>query len=281
MEAGWPLLSPVEMQRAARMRPGRGRDEFIAGRGALRRLLAREMSAEGREVDLDVNLIDLDVDPREISFRVGTYGKPSIEGDAGGLEFNLAHSQGLVLIALSRAGAVGIDVEDPTRPVEALEIARTNFHAEEIAWLESRPERERTTAFYWIWTRKEAVAKADGRGLMLLPSSYSVCGWADLCDVAEDQSIGITFEEWEEKSSSGMEKAGYYRRQYSLSSVDPGRGFLSALALEHHATYIHQFDLDCGDRHVVSFGSRRTDNQETYPERIYCLLRPSSRCLTG
>jgi len=148
-------LLPDEVARARQMRPGLARDEFVAGRAVLRRLLARELGCQ----------------PKELRLRTGAAGKLA----ADGIDFNVAHSRGVVLIALSRAGAVGIDLEHEDRTVEALDIARVSFHEEEIRWIEGVPEEQRAAVFFRCWTRKEAVVKADGRGLSLPLNSFSVC----------------------------------------------------------------------------------------------------------
>jgi phosphopantetheinyl transferase len=121
-ECWWELL-PDEVVRARGIRAKLAREEFVAGRGVLRRLLGRELGCEAREVRISH----------------GAHGKPEVEG----IHFNVAHSRGVVLVAISRAGAVGIDVEHGDREVEALEIARGAFHPEEIvghpeeiAWIE-------------------------------------------------------------------------------------------------------------------------------------------------
>jgi 4'-phosphopantetheinyl transferase len=57
--------------------------------------------------------------------------------------------------------------------VDLLDVARTAFHAEELSRvrLSANPD-DAQTAFYGCWTRKEAILKADGRGLSLEPTSF-------------------------------------------------------------------------------------------------------------
>jgi hypothetical protein len=82
--------------------------------------------------------------------------------------FNVAHSQGLVLIALSQAGPVGVDLEYVDPSVDAIELAETSFAGDEAALVGRAATRaERLDLFYSLWTSKEAIAKADGRGLQL------------------------------------------------------------------------------------------------------------------
>lgn len=153
-------LTVEERQRACRMRTGTAPEEFIAGRGSLRRLLSASLSC----------------DPQGIEIINGTHRKPILRPICGIKlpHFNVSHSRGMVLIALSQLGPVGIDVEYIHSSVEMLDVARAAFHPEDVRCIENaRTAKERLLAFYGCWTRREAVAKADGRGLTLPASGFS------------------------------------------------------------------------------------------------------------
>ena len=157
LQQAYAVLTAEERERAARMREGAPREEFVAGRGCLRRLLGAA----------------LEEDPRKLILEVGANGKPRLRQGAGVPRFNVAHSRGMVLIALSRAGEVGVDVEYVDPAVELMDVARTSFHAGDLERIErARTQEERLKEFYRCWTRKEAVAKADGRGLTLAPVEF-------------------------------------------------------------------------------------------------------------
>ncbi len=160
LNQAYAVLNTAERERAARMRAGATREEFIAGRGCLRRLLGSV----------------LDADPRTLALEAGSHGKPFLRSRPGEVlpEFNLAHSRGVILIGLSAAGAIGVDVEYLDPGVELYDIARTAFHADDLARIRlAATQDEGLAAFYRCWTRKEAVAKADGRGLTLEPTSFA------------------------------------------------------------------------------------------------------------
>ena len=95
-------------------------------------------------------------------------GRPVVRVDevAGSVELavSVSRTAGLVVVAARRAGAVGVDVER-IRPLPALALARRWFAPAELAWLGDRPEAGRTVDFLRLWTAKEAVGKALGRGL--------------------------------------------------------------------------------------------------------------------
>jgi len=101
----------------------------------------------------------------DLVFGRAEHGKPFLSRPAG-LEFNLSHSRDALLIGLSRAQALGVDIETLQRERPALEIARRFFTASEtraLSLLESGPPRNQ--AFLRLWSAKEAVVKALGRGL--------------------------------------------------------------------------------------------------------------------
>jgi 4'-phosphopantetheinyl transferase len=238
VEAGWDLLSPEEAVRASRMRAGNARDEAVAGRAALRRLLADE----------------LDCDARELRFLTGEHGKPSL--GFGGIDFNVAHAQGMVLIALSRAGAVGVDVEEMTRPVEALEVAHAAFHPAELRLIEQASSDEQAELFYRCWTRREAIAKADGRGLMLPPESFSVMeptggviqetlrGIPEVNLCADAPATCRHPVRPRVKFAADVPIVSKYAlRNFHLFDLNPGKRFVAALAVSRRLCSMAQFDL--------------------------------------
>ena len=147
----YSLLSPDEQARAARFHFEQDRHRFIAGRGLLRTLLSRYLA----------------IPPPQIQFNYGPQGKPELKGlppAAPQVTFNLSHSQGFALYAVTCDRPIGIDVEQ-IRPTEVLQLAQRFFARREydaIAALEP-PQQQR--AFFQYWTCKEAYLKAIGAGL--------------------------------------------------------------------------------------------------------------------
>jgi 4'-phosphopantetheinyl transferase len=85
--------------------------------------------------------------------------RPYLPGQA--LDFNISHSGRYAVCALSAASRVGVDLEHRTRA--DLAPFAPHFAPAEWAALQAAPDPQR--AFCRLWTQKEAVAKADGRGL--------------------------------------------------------------------------------------------------------------------
>ena len=88
------------------------------------------------------------------------YEKPVLKGIP--LSFNIAHSQDLVVCAVSTECQIGIDVEY-IKPIER-GLFKDQFTPSEWHKIE---EDDSLHAFYNHWTRKESVIKADGRGLQI------------------------------------------------------------------------------------------------------------------
>ncbi len=103
----------------------------------------------------------------------GEHGKPRLAG-SGNLRFNMSHAQSVALYAFALDREVGIDVENDVREVEVLEIAKRFFAKAEYEYLVSLPIELQRKAFFQIWTCKEAVVKADGRGLSYPLSDFVV-----------------------------------------------------------------------------------------------------------
>jgi 4'-phosphopantetheinyl transferase len=81
------------------------------------------------------------------------------------LEFNMSHAGELVVVALARGHAVGVDVEFK-RPLDDLDgLIEASCTAREAAYLAAFAPKARLVAFYWLWTRKEAWLKLLGVGL--------------------------------------------------------------------------------------------------------------------
>lgn len=151
------ILSPDERARAERLKIPLVRARFVAGRTALRRLLGSYLG----------------IMPQAVHIQYTPHGKPEIaNADHGGLQFNLAHSDSLALLAVRRDHPIGIDLEKrrPITDSNAEYIARTAFTPAERDALAQLSSEDYLPAFFRCWTRKEAVMKAHGSGFRLAQS---------------------------------------------------------------------------------------------------------------
>jgi len=156
------LLDDEERDRSSRFVRPRDRQRFVQAHAGLRLFLARSLAVE----------------PATVRYETGAQGKPRLLPGLPPLEFNLAHSEELGLLAVARDRALGVDVEHVRDLPDAMSIADTHFTAAESEGLRSLPPAERRAAFFRYWARKEAVIKAGGEGLERSLDSFSVDGTA-------------------------------------------------------------------------------------------------------
>ncbi|WP_231849012.1 4'-phosphopantetheinyl transferase family protein [Paramagnetospirillum magneticum] len=108
----------------------------------------------------------LDRPEAEIVLARDSFGKPMLADPDSGYWFNCASCDGLLLIAGSRQGPVGADVETLERCIPVWEDASQGFAPAERALLAALPAARRPLAFARLWTAKEAVLKARGTGIV-------------------------------------------------------------------------------------------------------------------
>jgi 4'-phosphopantetheinyl transferase len=99
--------------------------------------------------------------------------------DPGGkhdLQFNLAHCQSEALLAVTVGQSVGIDVEDGAsiRKADIGALAQEFLTAREAQIIQALAGADRVRAFLLCWTRKEALLKAVGLGLMAKLDGFEV-----------------------------------------------------------------------------------------------------------
>lgn len=147
-------LSSDEVCRAKRFYKEQHRQRFIAGRGILRTILGRYLGVE----------------PQELQFCYESSGKPVLADTYADSKiwFNLTHSQGLALCAVSCDRLVGVDLEY-VRPIsDVLALAKRYFSPGEYAVMCGLPPHQMQQVFFRYWTCKEAYLKATGVGIAQL-----------------------------------------------------------------------------------------------------------------
>jgi 4'-phosphopantetheinyl transferase len=142
-------LGRDERERAGRLLSRRARDAYIVAHSLLRHALRQATGEDDPPLRRDAN------------------GRPELASEHGDppLRFSLSHTDGLAACALSWGGAVGIDVEAVVPALACAEVAETYFARAECDRLAAAPPRDRTEMFFRLWTLKEAMSKAMGRGL--------------------------------------------------------------------------------------------------------------------
>ncbi|MHB1058540.1 MAG: 4'-phosphopantetheinyl transferase family protein [Rhodanobacter sp.] len=108
----------------------------------------------------------LGIEPAQVTLTDGEHGRPALAAAHDpSIGFNWSHSGTHALVAVARRIMPGIDLERLRPRGRVLEIAERYFSADEAAHLAALPTAERSAAFLELWTAKEAVLKALGRGI--------------------------------------------------------------------------------------------------------------------
>jgi phosphopantetheinyl transferase len=92
-------------------------------------------------------------------------GRPVIIRPITNLSFSTSYTRSCSVFVLSRAGPIGVDVEDINSEPNILNIAQRFFHRNEYEYLLKISEKNQVHTFYLLWTLKEAYLKAMGTGL--------------------------------------------------------------------------------------------------------------------
>jgi 4'-phosphopantetheinyl transferase len=155
------MLDARERARAERFRFGRDREWYVARHLFLRRVLAGYLQRA----------------PGDIVFRIAPEGKPALD-ESWGIDFNTSHSAGMAVVAVTRSGRVGVDIERVRTLDDALELGAACLTAREQRLIRGLPAASRSRGFLELWTGKEATLKALGVGLAIPPASFD-CGEVD------------------------------------------------------------------------------------------------------
>jgi 4'-phosphopantetheinyl transferase len=142
------MLPPEDLARCQRFREPGVRARSLAARAALRGVLGACLGE----------------DPRRVPLLAGP-GKPRLAGDSG-LEFSLSHSGGLALLAVGRSIRLGADVERVRDLLYQENVLERFFGEEERRQVLALEGEEQRRAFFRLWTRREAAAKALGLGIL-------------------------------------------------------------------------------------------------------------------
>ena len=203
------LLDDSELRRADAFHFEHDRGHFTVARAVLRELLGAYLGTE----------------PVDVTFSYSGHGKPHLADTSLEIRFNVSHSHGMALIAITRRAELGVDIE-MIRPGPADEsIAEHYFSRSESTRLRALPESLRDQAFFNCWTRKEAYIKARGDGLSLPLDHFEVTlapgEAARLRHIVEETSDG---------------------RPWRIHSWQPAANFAAALVVEDPNSVVEHYD---------------------------------------
>lgn len=201
LEALEDTLEMKERHRANRFHFEKDRRHFISARGILKIILGRYLKLK----------------PKRLKLVYTTHGKPKIanEMDHNYLKFNLSHSHGLALYAITLGREIGIDIESVRANLSFEKIAKRFFSPLEFKMFSALPPSERIEGFFNCWTRKEAYIKAIGEGLSIPLNQFDVTlNPSDEAKIVSIKGDPILASSW------------------SLYALIPAPGYVGALAVE-------------------------------------------------
>ena len=138
-----------ELLRARRIRDRMEANRFLASHAVLRSMLANVLG-ESR---------------RRLEFFADAHGKPRLAGNP--IRFNMSRCGPSVLVGISEAREIGVDIEQ-LRELPCQEaLARIHLTPREYEAWRTRKALLQEDTFLALWTRKEACAKAIGIGLSM------------------------------------------------------------------------------------------------------------------
>jgi 4'-phosphopantetheinyl transferase len=149
------MLDRSEQARAQRYRLADDRDRCLLGAALLRTVAGQHLGVRPADVSVDRTC------PRCES----QHGRPVLAGT--GLHASVSHSGDVVAVAITRAGPVGVDVE-AERAIDFSAVTDSVCTPAERACVGGPGD------FYAYWTRKEAVLKATGDGLLRPMTELSI-----------------------------------------------------------------------------------------------------------
>ncbi len=155
-------LDTTERARAATYARTDDRSRFVLGAVLLKLALAAAAGVRPGDIVVD----------RECDQCGQQHGRPRVPALA--FHVSVAHSGSVVAVALTRAGPVGIDVEQRTGPPDPAMLRRVLAPAERL---------DADGDFLSYWCRKESVVKATGDGLRV--------ALTDVIVTAPDQAPGL------------------------------------------------------------------------------------------
>ncbi len=214
------LLTDDEKTRANKYVFAKDRQHFVACRATLRKILSGYLG----------------ISPEEIEFSVRHYGKPYLSGVDRDLRFNVSHSNGTAVIAVTMNREVGVDIEFVDPNFDVFSVASSAFSTEEVSRLRSLPLTQQAAAFFTGWTRKEAFLKAMGDGL----------------SSSDELQNAISFISDEDASYQPIESGK--ATDWSLTSIEIGDDFKGALVVEGKIGRVRHRQLSEGASGLESFG---------------------------
>ena len=117
-----------------------------------------------------------EVAPQQWEFKKNKYGKPFISNPliTVPLQFNISHTDKLIVLAVTIGQEIGVDAEYLLRSGDTIEIAERYFSNKEVQQLYTLSPENQKKHFYDLWTLSESYIKACGMGLSIPLNQFSL-----------------------------------------------------------------------------------------------------------
>ncbi|MEU8180134.1 4'-phosphopantetheinyl transferase superfamily protein [Micromonospora sp. NPDC049044] len=157
------LLSAEERDRYERLRNPADRNRFLTGRALMRTTLGTLLNCRPEDVPIR----------RDCRHCGQGHGKPYVP--EARTRFSLSHSGTWVALAVCETGEPGVDVQQ-VGAGDYERLAPKVLSDVELGRFAALPAQVREAAFGIYWSRKEAVLKATGHGLVVPMTQLTVAG---------------------------------------------------------------------------------------------------------
>ncbi len=145
------ILSDDERKRAEQFKFDKDRNAYCTTRAVLRELLARYTHQP----------------PESLDFEVNAYGKPELTNacNSQDVQFNVSHSGAYALLAFGKTHPLGVDLERIRDNVQ--DITDLLLSSMEKELFNGLTDTQRLASLFHVWTSKEAIIKALGKGFSI------------------------------------------------------------------------------------------------------------------
>jgi 4'-phosphopantetheinyl transferase len=201
-------LSAKEIETARSFHFEHDRKRYILSHEILREILSRY----------------LNLSPEEIGFLKDAFGKPTLTNNFLAVNFNISHAEDMALFAFTRHQPVGVDIER-THEINSLQdVAATFMSAAELEAFHELPVELQLKGFFRVWTRKEALIKALGKG-MSMPLTRVEVG------IDSKRSRTLTLEDHDDRSQV----------DWRIVDLDPSPNYVGAVVFSQPGDSLRLF----------------------------------------
>ncbi|MBF0238947.1 MAG: 4'-phosphopantetheinyl transferase superfamily protein [SAR324 cluster bacterium] len=207
-------LSPEELSQYDRFSLDSLKIRYLVTRGFVRKLLSDYLGNT----------------PQALQFIKNKYGKPSLSAKYQPpdytLEFNLSHTNNVIVCGISRNHEIGIDIENYTRSIHLEGIAKRFYAPSEMESIFRLPEPSQAIRFFSYWTLKESFLKALGTGIAFPLSDV-------IFDIsAEDSLIDLSFGKNIKESPAQWQFCLFNHLSHDLISICVRKNELKSISLK-------------------------------------------------